>query len=133
MERRAFLSSALASAAGIAITPRMAHAAEQSELENIIFTDSDPGHWKGKETTHVPVVEIKDGLMTVTTPHPMSEAHFIVSHSVVLAGGKLLGRKTFTWKDSPVSKHTLPAGYKGKVIVTSTCNQHDWWVRKLSV
>lgn len=133
MERRTFLNSALAGVAGIALAPRLSQAADMAEWDNIIFTQTDPGHWKGKEKLHVPLVEIKDGKLTVTTPHPMSEAHYIVSHTVVLKGGQLLGRKTFTWKDSPTSTHALPAGYKGKVIVTSTCNQHDWWVKELSI
>ncbi|MEI9890197.1 MAG: desulfoferrodoxin family protein [Caulobacteraceae bacterium] len=69
----------------------------------------------------------------MTTPHPMSEDHFIVSHSVVLDGGKYLGRAVFTPKSQPVSTHELPAGYKGKVTVTSTCNLHDFWVAAITV
>jgi superoxide reductase len=133
MERRAFLSSALTGAAGLALAPHIANATDKSDLTNVIFTETDPGHWKGKEKLHVPLVEIKDGQLTVTTPHPMSEAHFIVSHSVVLENGDFLGRQTFTWKDAPISKHALPAGYKGKIIVTSTCNQHDWWVKNITI
>jgi superoxide reductase len=133
MERRTFLSSALAGAAGIAIAPRMAGAADKPDLTNVIFTETDPGHWKSVEKLHVPLVEIQGRQISVTTPHPMSEAHYIVSHTVVLEGGNLLGRKTFNWKDSPTSKHELPAGYKGKITVTSTCNQHDWWLKELSV
>ena len=133
MERRAFLGSALAAATGTAFMPSMAIAAANTDLSNVIFTETNPGHWKGKELLHVPVVEINGGQITVTTPHPMSESHFIVSHSVVLDGGKFLGRKTFTWKDAPVSTHALPTNYKGKITITSTCNQHDWWVKELTV
>jgi superoxide reductase len=132
MERRKFLTAALTGAAGFALVSREAGASEASgpDLENVIFTEQSPGHWKGKEKLHAPIVEVKGDVLTVTTPHPMSEAHFIVSHSVVLQGGKPLSRKTFTWKDAPISTHTLPPGYKGKIIVTSTCNQHDWWMRE---
>jgi superoxide reductase len=63
----------------------------------------------------------------------MSEPHFIVSHTVVLANGAFLDRKTFTWKDKPVSTHMLPAGYTGPVTVTSTCNLHDFWVKTITV
>jgi superoxide reductase len=63
----------------------------------------------------------------------MSQPHYIVSHSVVLAGGKFLDRKTFTWTDQPVSVHTLPAGYSGLVTITSTCNLHDFWVKQITV
>ena len=76
---------------------------------------------------------VADSVLTVTTPHPMSEAHFIVSHSVVLDGGKYLGRAVFTPASKPVSTYTLPAGYKGKVTVTSTCNLHDFWVATVTV
>ena len=132
MERRTFLNTALA-AAGAALAPRMADAAGKSEWDNVVFTEAAPGHWKGKEKLHVPIVEIKGDTITVTTPHPMSESHFIVSHTVVLQDGHFLNRKTFTWKDAPVSTHTLPPGYKGKVIVTSTCNLHDWWMQEQTV
>jgi superoxide reductase len=135
MKRRTFLNSALAGAAGIAVAPRMANAVtnSDSDWDNVIFTEAAPGHWKGKENLHVPIIAIEGDRITVTTPHPMSEPHYIVSHTVVLQGGQFLGRKTFSWKDTPVSEHTLPAGYKGKVIVTSTCNLHDWWVKEQAV
>lgn len=68
----------------------------------------------------MPDVSVSSGVLTVTTPHPMSEVHYIVSHTVVLKGGVFLDRKTFTYTDQPVSTHTLPAGYKGEVLITST-------------
>lgn len=133
MERRAFLATSLASVASLSLASRQAEAAEQTNLENVIFTETEPGHWKGKEKTHAPVVSVNGDKLSVATPHPMTEAHFIVSHSVVLKGGQFLNRKTFTWKDSPISEYMLPAGYKGEVVVTSTCNQHDWWVTRITV
>jgi superoxide reductase len=133
MERRTFLNAALASAAGLALISEKTIAAEKAGLENIIFTESQPGHWKGKETTHLPIIERTGEGIKVTTPHPMTEAHFIVSHSVVLPNGQLLGRKTFTWRDAPISTYALPAGLKGTITVTSTCNQHDWWVKEFVV
>jgi superoxide reductase len=63
----------------------------------------------------------------------MSEAHYIVSRTVVLADGTFVSRKTFTYRDEPVSKHALSAGYSGRVTVTSTRNQHDWWAKSVSV
>ncbi len=130
MERRIFLNSALAGAAGIAFMPGNANAARMREWDNVIFTAREPGHWKDVEKLHVPILAIEGNTLTVTTPHPMSEAHYIVSHTVVLHGGHFLSRKTFTWKDKPVSTHTLPAGYRGKIFVTSTCNRHDWWLKE---
>jgi len=134
LRRRDFAKTALFGAAAAAALPAaVAHAAQPSTADNVIFTKEDPGHWAGKEAAHVPVATVEGGVLTVKTPHPMSEAHFIVSHSVVLDGGKYLGRAVFTPKDQPVSTHTLPAGYKGKVTVTSTCNLHDFWVSSLTV
>jgi len=52
---------------------------------------------------------------------------------VVLDGGKYLDRKVFTPKDTPESMFTLPAGYRGKVMVTSTCNLHDLWMTTITV
>ncbi|TCJ18493.1 desulfoferrodoxin [Parasulfuritortus cantonensis] len=132
MERRTFINAALASAAGLALVSK-AQAAEPAGMENVIFSDAQPGHWKGKQGTHVPVVEVSGDTIKVTTPHPMTEAHYIVSHSVVLPDGQLLGRKTFTSKDAPISTYTLPAGVKGPLTVTSTCNQHDWWIKTVTL
>jgi superoxide reductase len=133
MQRREFVTSALATVGGIAAISQQANAAPEDALENIVFTQAQPGHWKAVEALHVPVVTISGDKMTVRTPHPMSEPHYIVSHTIVLEGSKFLGRKTFNWKDQPISEHTLPAGYKGRVMVTSTCNQHDWWLKEVTV
>jgi superoxide reductase len=129
--RRDLAKTALFGAAAVAL-PAVASAAPRPE-DNIVFTKDDPGHWAGKEAAHVPVATVQGSTLTVKTPHPMSQAHYIVSHSVVLEGGKYLGRANFTPKDMPVSTHTLPAGYKGKVTVTSTCNLHDFWVASITV
>lgn len=131
--RRDFAKTALLAAAAAGL-PAIAKAAAPGSAEaNVVFTKDDPGHWAGKEGAHVPVATVEGSTLTVKTPHPMSEAHYIVSHSVVLDNGQYLGRAVFTPKDQPVSTHTLPAGYKGKVTVTSTCNLHDFWVASLTV
>ena len=133
LRRRDFAKTALFAAAAAAGLPAVARAATAGPADNVVFTKDDPGHWAGKEATHVPVATVEGSTLTVKTPHPMSEAHFIVSHSVVLDGGKYLSRAVFTPKDQPMSTHTLPAGYKGKVTVTSTCNLHDFWVASITV
>ncbi len=130
MQRR-HLASKLAAGAALAAIPASAVAAPRTE--NIIFTADDPGHWAPVEKLHVPNTSVAGGTLTVTTPHPMSAAHYIVSHTVVLANGKFLDRKTFTPTDQPTSTHTLPAGYKGVVVITSTCNLHDFWVKRITV
>ncbi len=132
MKRRTMGMTVLSGAAVAAVLPAVAQAAAGRE-QNVIFTASDPGHWAGVEALHVPVTSVTNGVLTVKTPHPMTAPHFIVSHTVVLAGGKFLDRKTFTWRDQPVSVHTLPAGYSGPVTITSTCNLHDFWVKQITV
>ena len=136
MERRHFVRATLAGAASAAVgvaTSPAAHAASAPDLTNIVFTERDPGHFAKLEKLHLPMVEVADGKLTVRTPHPMTQAHYIVSHTVVLEGGRFLSRKTFDWHQQPVSEHMLPAGYKGKVAVTSTCNLHDWWLKEVDV
>ena len=131
LDRRALAKTALFGAVAAAI-PATAQAATDPN-QNLIFTGANPAHWAGKEATHVPVVTVTGGTLDVKTPHPMTDAHFIVSHSVVLADGTYVGRAVFTPKDQPVSQHALPAGYKGKVTVTSTCNLHDFWATTITV
>ena len=140
MQRRNFGARALAGAALVTALPLAAKAANDRDAgwQNLVFTKMNPGHWAGAESLHVPVLTLTGQTLTgqtltVRTPHPMSVPHYIVSHSVVLQGGVFLDRKTFTPADQPVSTHTLPAGYKGEVVVTSTCNLHDFWVERLSV
>ncbi len=136
MERRHFVRTTLAGAAsaavGLAAAPA-ARAAQTPALHNIVFTENDPGHFAGLQKLHVPIVKVANGVLKVRTPHPMSEAHYIVSHTVVLEDGRFLSRKTFNWHDKPISEHPLPAGFKGTVTITSTCNLHDWWLTRVTV
>ena len=132
LARRDLAKTALLGAAALLPAATAARAADAG-YDNVVFTKDNPGHWAGKEGGHVPQATVEGGTLTVTTPHPMSDAHFIVSHTVILEGGKYLGRATFTPKDKPTSTHALPAGYKGTVTVTSACNLHDLWSNTISV
>jgi superoxide reductase len=145
MQRRILAKSAFATAAvALPLAAARAQSAAQSQTPmsaglttnmdlNLIFTSANPGHWAGVESLHVPDITVSGSTLTVRTPHPMSQPHYIVSHTVVLEGGKFLDRKTFTWTDQPVSVHTLPDGYRGQVTVTSTCNLHDFWMATITV
>ena len=144
MQRRLLAKTALATAAAaIPVSALAQYGTSQGSMGmssgmdpelNIIFTEDNPGHWQQQMAQlHVPNVTVSGSQLSVVTPHPMSEAHYIVSHTVVLENGKFLDRKTFTWQDQPSSTHTLPAGYTGKVTVTSTCNLHDFWVKTISI
>jgi superoxide reductase len=133
MRRREFARSTIFGVAMATAIPVASRAESVDAYKNVVFTGGDPGHWEKVKKLHIPETTVVGGKLTIKTPHPMSEVHYIVSHTVVLADGTFLGRKTFTYKDEPVSEHTLPAGYMGKVTVTSTCNQHDWWAKTISV
>ena len=133
MQRRDFAKTTLLGAVMAAAAPVASQADSTDPYENVVFTKADPGHWKKVEKLHIPETSVADGKLTVKTPHPMHEAHYIVSHTVVLGDGKFLSRQTFSYKDKPISEHVLPAGYTGKLTVTSTCNRHDWWAKSITV
>jgi superoxide reductase len=128
-ERRDFLKTTAITASLLAVSalPQSAVSADM-KFKNIIYTQDDPGRWVGKQGSHVPQVTITGSKVAVVTKHPMSEEHFIVRHTLVLANGDYVGSKVFTPKDKPESEYTLPAGYKGKFYVTSFCNLHDFWL-----
>lgn len=133
MDRRDFAKSTLLGAVMAAALPAASEAEPARSTENILFTEADPGHWANVAALHVPKTTVAAGKLTITTPHPMSAAHYIVSHTVVLRNGVFLSRKTFAYTDAPTSEHMLPAGYTGPVTVTSTCNLHDVWVKTITV
>ena len=133
MQRRELAKYAVLGVAAAAVLPVASRAAGGDPNENVVFTEADPGHWAKAASLHIPETTVAGGKVTIKTPHPQSEIHYIVSHSLILGDGTFVSRKTFSYKDEPVSEHALPAGYKGKVTVTSTCNQHDFWVKSISV
>ncbi|HTY50723.1 MAG TPA: desulfoferrodoxin family protein [Steroidobacteraceae bacterium] len=135
MRRRDFTTSALVGMAAAAALPAASKAEDSADSDqNVLFSGSDVGHWgSAVAAKHVPLVTVTAGTVSIKTPHPQHETHYIVSHTVVLADGKFLSRKTFSYKDAPVSEHPLPAGYTGKVTITSTCNLHDIWKKTVTV
>lgn len=128
-KRRDFLKATTAAVSFLAVNSiPQAAAATDMNLKNIIYSKDDTGRWEGKQRSHVPEVTLTGSKVAVVTHHPMSDAHFIVRHTVVLADGTYVGSKTFTPADKPESEYELPAGYKGKFYVTSFCNLHDFWL-----
>ncbi|MDR3542504.1 MAG: desulfoferrodoxin family protein [Desulfosporosinus sp.] len=128
-DRRDFLKTTAVAASLIAFSsiPK-SFAAGKVEYTNIIFTKENPARWKGKEGLHIPEVTVTGSKVSVVTPHPMSNEHFIVRHTLVLEDGTYVGSKTFTPADKPESAYKLPADYKGKFYVSSACNLHDFWL-----
>jgi superoxide reductase len=126
--RRDFLKTTAVAASVVAMSSvSRVFAADTPKFTNIIFTKENPGRWAGKEGLHVPQVTVTGNKVAVVTPHPMSNEHFIVRHTLVLEDGTYVGSETFTPADKPESSYELPAGYKGKFFVTSFCNLHDFW------
>lgn len=137
--RRKFITmsvAAMAAATGTLLTWKNASADDELEFPyNVAFTKKHQGHWKGKGGTHLPKVEITETEIIVTTPHPMSEKHYIVRHTIVDSKGNPIGEHTFAPTDkTAVSRYPLPAGSAGKKFyVTSFCNLHDLWVDKFKI
>lgn len=137
--RRNFLKSSALLTAGVAFAaPLMAKAksgnSENNDFPGVIFTANEQGRWEGKAESHVPIVKVEGRKITLVTAHGMSEEHYIVRHTLVDSNGKLLGSKTFYPTDKVArSFYVLPAGFHGKLIATSFCNKHDFWLKEFNV
>ena len=146
-ERRRFLKMVAAGPAGAFLLPLFAETGKgtmAAEVEkaahahgklpaNIVYAKCCPGVWKGKEGSHIPVVEAKKAgdkfSLNVETQHGMSEEHYIVRHSVVTDCGKVVGATTFHWEDEPVSEYEFEnTGECKSLFVMSFCNLHDLWL-----
>lgn len=135
-DRRRFIQTTLTVASGIALgqaSTAFAASSDSSCSEGIIYTAKNPGKWENKVGGHEPQVSVQGNKVTITTEHSMSEKHYIVRHTLVDAKGEVLGAKTFSSSDEPVSTFKLPTGYTGKLQATSYCNKHDLWVAELTV
>ena len=133
INRRDFLKTTAVAASTVAISSTATAFAGSPSHAGIVYSKDQQGQWEGKAGSHAPEVNVEGGKVTVTTVHPMTEAHFIVRHTVVLADGKVIGSATFTAADKPVSTVELPKGYKGKACATSFCNKHDLWLTEFTV
>ena len=137
--RRNFLKNSALLAVGLSVAvPLMAKSkseiARNPDFPGVIFTEKEQGRWEGKAISHVPIVKVEGQKVTLTTAHGMSEEHYIVRHTLVDSRGKLLGSKTFYPSDKVArSSYVLPAGFHGKLIATSFCNKHDFWLKEFSV
>ena len=124
--RRDFLKGAAAAVIATGISSKAN--ASTATFPGVIYTSDSPGKWAKKVGSHAPVVSVESRKVTITTKHPMSEAHFIVRHTLVLEDGTVVGASTFTPADKPESTYELPAGYTSKFYATSFCNLHDFWL-----
>lgn len=108
-------------------------AADTAPFTNIVYTADNQGKWAGKQGSHAPKVTVTGGKVEAVTKHSMSAAHYIVRHTLVLEDGTYVGGTVFKPTDKPESSYELPAGYKGKIFVTSFCNLHDFWLTEVQV
>lgn len=136
--RRSFLKkSAIGVSSMFVASPLLAMKDSIMDLDSfpgVIYTEKDPGRWKGKESIHVPIITVKGNEVTMLTNHPMTNPHYIVRHTLVDGKGVVLGSKTFMPTDpKAISTHTLPDGFHGTLYATSFCNLHDFWVKEFSV
>lgn len=140
--RRTFLKSSLAVAAGFAVGQISPVSAGQtcSSLKGIIYTKQNPGKWSGKVGGHLPKVKVEGNKITITTTHGMSNEHYIVRHTLVSKCGKVLGEKTFSPSDAEAkSVFDVPdttskyAWDTTTLYATSFCNKHDLWVAEFEV
>ncbi|MDR4506446.1 MAG: twin-arginine translocation signal domain-containing protein [Candidatus Scalindua sp.] len=135
--RREFMKTTAAIAVGAVVgnvSPVMA-AGSCSFPAGIVYSSEKPGKWSGKEKGHAPVVTVEGNKVTVTTKHGMSDAHYIVRHTVVSQDGEVIGEKTFSSSDTEAkSEFELPGGVsryawvRSTLYATSFCNLHDLWV-----
>jgi len=133
--RREFLEGSLLAASAMVLGTFTTASAASQPFSGIIYTKSNPGKWSKKIGSHAPQVSIAGNKVTITTAHPMSQEHYIVRHTLVLADGTVVGAKTFypPQDTKAVSTLELPAGYKSKFYATSFCNLHDFWMTESQV
>lgn len=134
-DRRTFIKGGLVAASAMALgSVNFAQANAAAPYTNVVYTAANPGRFAKKVGSHLPSVTVEGNKVTLFTKHGMSEKHFIVRHTLVLADGTVVGGKVFTGTDAEAkSTYELPAGYKGKVFATSFCNLHDFWVNEATV
>jgi superoxide reductase len=133
-ERREFLKGSLVFAGAAIVGRTMPVQAAITFPVGLIYTREAPGRWAGKEGAHAPKVTMEGRAVRVVTPHPMTQKHFIVKHTLVTAGGKFIGEKAFENTDPAAeSSYELPEAFKGTLWATSFCNLHDLWVTEFVI
>ena len=134
--RRTFLKSSLAVAAGLAVGHVSPVSADTVSFPNgIVYTKNNPGKWSQKVNGHAPIVNVEGNKVTVTTTHVMTDEHYIVRHTIVSENGDVLGEKTFSPSDAEAKSVFELSGVSSKYVwdtttlyATSFCNKHDLWV-----
>lgn len=133
-KRRDFLKTSLAASAGlVAATVLPASAADNSKANIFAYTQEHQGRWEGKAGSHAPIITIEGNKITVETKHGMSDAHYIVKHSLLDGNGNVLGEQVFFPQDKKAISTYVVEGKHSELYALSFCNIHDLWVTKFSV
>ena len=132
--RREFLKGSLVVAGAAIAGSGVAAQAASAFAVGLVYTKEAPGRWAGKEGAHAPQATAEGKNVTVVTPHPMTQKHFIVKQTLLTPEGKIIGEKTFENTDAAAkSSYALPEGFKGTLWATSFCNLHDLWLTEFTV
>jgi len=109
------------------------------EAAEVVYTRSDPGAWRGKEDSHVPLIayeKTETGLtVTVTVNHEMNpdKPHYIMTIMLKDGEDNLLGEKEFQATDEKAEATfeltTIPA----KLKAYERCNIHGLWMDEVDV
>ena len=132
--RRNFLKISMVAAAAMAGNRVFASPGKGDKLpDNIIYTEDNLGRFAKKVGSHLPVVTVDGNKITMKTEHGMSEAHYIVRHTLVAENGEVLGEKTFHFSDPEAVSVFEITGDHSKLYATSFCNKHDLWINEVSL
>lgn len=94
--------------------------------EEKLHTWADAGEFKGKEASHVPSVEVREGNAKIEVAHEMKESHWIQyiwakdQHGSVIAAAKL------AHNDTPILHVELTDDVKA-IVAYECCNLHGLW------
>ena len=95
----------------------------------LYYTEEKPGRWSNLIGSHIPVYEIENNIIKVSTPHEMrGYEHYIIKHMILDEKFNMISEKNFDpSRENAISKHNI-IGFKNKIYILSICNQHDTWL-----
>nr|VFJ49730.1 MAG: superoxide reductase [Candidatus Kentron sp. FW] len=139
MQRRNLIRLALAGAASGVLIPKAVFAGSGGNNTNsmaggVFYTEGTPGRWRGKEKSHLPLIEVEkksDGIsVQITTSHEMKgQEHYITKHILLDRNYDFLAEKMFDPSKDKVAISKFSLGkYSGPIHALSVCNKHDTWL-----
>ncbi|MFA9454317.1 MAG: desulfoferrodoxin family protein [Candidatus Aminicenantaceae bacterium] len=113
--------------------------ADQAESTEAVYTRDDPGGYRGKEDSHVPVVayeKTETGLrVTVSVNHEMNseKPHFIEWIRLKDGANNLMGEIAFQATDEKAEAVFELTTIPDKLVATQKCNLHGVWQEEIDV